>query len=315
MYEETSRREVLRNLLIQTAWYVRRFRAAHCTVDVTIKSDRSPVTEIDYLVQLLFEMTIRTLFPRDRLIGEEAILPEIADEVRMRHAGIFDAVLQAMEKWPRDDHLSAIWIIDPVDGTKGFIENLVYATGVAVIMGGQPRIAGIAVNGLEGVFPTLSAQPIIALAGEGGVEISYTDGTDVVAPFTNPQIVLTSKRFYSHKFDDIFAQLHAYRLLGIDSMAKYVAVLLGAGVAYLRMPVANFSKIWDHLPGLFLLAQQKGQCVDFHGAPIRFFLEDEAVDLRNGLICCLTPAEASKFVRIMQESRRLLKTNESAGKS
>lgn len=58
------------------------------------------------------------------------------------------------------------WVMDPIDGTKGFLRGGQYAVGLAYVAGGRPVLAAMACPSLP--FPSMAAAA--ATAGEGGEE-------------------------------------------------------------------------------------------------------------------------------------------------
>ncbi|RVL80194.1 histidinol-phosphatase [Sinorhizobium meliloti] len=106
------------------------------------KSDASPVTETDRLVEQCLRERIADRFPDHGVLGEE-----------------FGA--EGLDK-------EFVWVIDPIDGTKAFIGGLpVYGTLISLTRGGTP-VLGLVDNpttgdrwlGVSGRTTTLNGTPI-----------------------------------------------------------------------------------------------------------------------------------------------------------
>ena len=99
-------------------WYQQR------GLSVSAKSDGSPVTEADYAAERLLRSEISAAYPDDTIWGEEE--------------GV----------WP--GHTGLTWVIDPIDGTKAFIQGVpLYATLLAMVDGRGPAVGVICLPALD----------------------------------------------------------------------------------------------------------------------------------------------------------------------
>ena len=88
--------------------------------DVHIKPDRSPVTSADLAVNEILQACLLKLFPDDGWLSEES--PD--DPARLGKA--------------------RVWVIDPIDGTKAFINREPeFCISVALVERGRPVVAAI----------------------------------------------------------------------------------------------------------------------------------------------------------------------------
>ena len=91
---------------------------------VSAKSDGSPVTEADYAAERLLRSEISAAYPDDTIWGEEE--------------GV----------WPGQTGRS--WVIDPIDGTKAFIQGVpLYATLLAMVDDDGPAVGVICLPALD----------------------------------------------------------------------------------------------------------------------------------------------------------------------
>ena len=99
-----------------------------------IKLDRSPVTVADFAIQALIAARLEKQFPADRLVAEE----DSADLLKHAHQSLWrqvqDIVRRCLPEAGEKDILSWIelggaeakgryWVLDPIDGTKGFLKG------------------------------------------------------------------------------------------------------------------------------------------------------------------------------------------------
>lgn len=114
--------------------------------NIVTKSDSSPVTISDVAVQFLIFNHIRKQFPDDAFIGEE----DTAEEDREFLQDVLTLVEQYTDEEYTIDQLSEIvnlgnsegsvngvkkrhWVLDPIDGTKGFIRGDQFAVCLSLL--------------------------------------------------------------------------------------------------------------------------------------------------------------------------------------
>ena len=89
-------------------------------IDINIKSDGSPVTEVDIEVERALRVIINKKFPKHKIYGEEFGMEKNASEAEF------------------------LWIIDPIDGTKSFITgNPLFGTLISLLHNQRPILGVI----------------------------------------------------------------------------------------------------------------------------------------------------------------------------
>ncbi len=257
------------------------------------KADTSPVTIADYSAQAIICRAISHHYPGDTVIGEEdgtSFSTLLSDEDRARVVVLLAETLgesvdqaQVAEWLDYGTGGSAdkrTWVIDPIDGTVGFIGNRYYAVCVGVLVGGQP------VDGIIG----MPKSPL----HESGT-IAYTeDGRVFVVPMgkgESPREVRANthtdpakvKVLESYKLKEdrlkLNADLREAAGLGsppveyYDSQLKYAMVAAGYGDLFVRLPrdmVKDPHKTWDHAAGAALLMAAGAKITGTEGEPVDF---------------------------------------------
>ena len=124
------------------------------------KQDKSPVTIADFAVQALIIDAIAKAFPKDKIIAEE--------DSRLLHDDkeTTDLIVKALNQasGTNDSHCQVwdtqrlfttidlgnycgttergrIWVLDPVDGTKGFMRGEHYCIALALLVDGVPQVS------------------------------------------------------------------------------------------------------------------------------------------------------------------------------
>ncbi len=279
------------------------------------KSDASPVTVADFAAQAVIVRRLREHGPVP-IVGEEqaAVLREPAN------AGLRDAVVEAVRPvWPEATTTAVLeaidgasgpadprghWMVDPIDGTRGFVRGGQYAVCLAWIAQASPRVAVMGCpnlpQGLGVSLETVDREGTLFLAEAGGsawwgaaLPGAPLRAIDVAAPSTEPprEIVVTHSVESQHsRLDDmarVFERLGGRVVVRTaDSQAKYGMVARGQAHVYLRVPSdrRRAEQVWDHAPG-WLVATAAGMHVtDLRGKAFDFSF-GERLEGNYGVVC------------------------------
>ncbi|MBK8135847.1 MAG: 3'(2'),5'-bisphosphate nucleotidase [Chloroflexi bacterium] len=274
------------------------------------KGGDGPVTIADYGAQALICAAIQAHFPGDCVLAEESgrqFMELVAAEQRAEVVGLIgeamgrevtEAEVVAWLDYGQSHDAPRKWVIDPVDGTKGFLALRHYAIAVGLVVEGQP-VAGV--MGCPG-YPEI----------EGGALFWAQDGSCWLEPIsggTSRQVrastvtdpaasrVLESVEKSHAGFDRMarareLAGLAAAPLVRIDSMEKYARIAAGDAELYLRLPNIKSNRphsTWDHAAGAALVAAGGGKATDVDGTPLDFasgatMARTRGMVVTNGLI-------------------------------
>lgn len=263
------------------------------------KDDRSPVTVADFASQALVARALLEAFPHDPLVGEEdaAALrdPANAERLRQVHARVSaevpvspDDVLRFIDRGATSDTQPRQWVLDPVDGTKGFLRAEQYAVALALLVDGVVQVAVLACPNLP-LRPDGAPDPaatvgtvFFAVRGAGSHAAPlYEPGPSHpihVSSRTDPSSLRVCESVESaHTAHDRSAEL-ARRLgltapaVRLDSQAKYGVVARGHADLYLRLPTrpGYHEKVWDHAAGALVVQEAGGTVTDVDGRPLDF---------------------------------------------
>ncbi|XP_044512446.1 putative PAP-specific phosphatase, mitochondrial isoform X2 [Mangifera indica] len=121
------------------------------------KSDQTPVTVADFGVQALVSLELNKLFPSIPLVAEEdsaflrsndlvgSVVSTVADKASFGDNPLTEAdVLDAIDRGGKDAvafgaETAAYWVLDPIDGTRGFLKGseALYVVGLALVVQGE----------------------------------------------------------------------------------------------------------------------------------------------------------------------------------
>lgn len=265
--------------------------------EVMLKEDKSPVTIADFGSQALIIDELHKYFSKDLIIAEEDATELLTLENTPARESVYQQVQEVSPSLTEEEIIDAIqrgnytgqgvgrqWVLDPIDGTKGFLRNGQYAVALALIEDGKivlgilgcPNLA-IDFNDPENSIGCL----YLAVRGEGVVSrtLDTKDELSVnVSEVSNPsETIVCESRDSGHSSHGKAAQI-SDRLgitatpIRIDSQCKYAVVARGDASIYLRLPATRGyeEKIWDHAAGVIIIEEAGGRVSDVEGRPLDF---------------------------------------------
>lgn len=253
------------------------------------KSDASPVTLADYGAQALLCRTLLQHFPDDAVVAEEGadtFEQTVGPEEGARILALLGDLLgervtrEEFVRWlghGRGPRTPRTWVIDPIDGTLGFVNGRAYAVCVGVLRDGEPAegIIGAPVSPLDAsgtLFYTQGgkawAEP---LAGGEVRELRVSEREEpktlrIVESYEQGE---RARRFAERVTEE--AGLQAASVEGYDGMVKYALVAAGAADLFVRTPRGRSPhKLWDHVAGTALVRAAGGMVTGLQGEPVDF---------------------------------------------
>ncbi|PKU60234.1 SAL1 phosphatase isoform X1 [Dendrobium catenatum] len=293
--------------------------------DVQSKADRSPVTVADYGSQALVSLVLRMELPSKSfsLVAEEdsgdlrkdgaqetlkritklvneTITTDGTYNLSLSEVDVLDAIDSGKsEGGPYGRH----WVLDPIDGTKGFVRGDQYAIALAMLDEGKVVLGVLACPNLP-LTPISSTYEHSSKTEFGclfsasigfGTKMESLDGST-----TTKVHISTVEEPADASFFESFEAAHSMHDLSsciaeklgvkappvrIDSQAKYGALARGDGAIYLRFPHKGYrEKIWDHAAGFIVVSEAGGVVTDASGNDLNFS-KGRYLDLDTGIIC------------------------------
>lgn len=279
------------------------------------KSDRSPVTVADFGSQALVCHVLQQAFPDDGVVAEEdasmlsreeneALLDQVVQHVRrIRPEADHESVLEWIGRGGATAYGSRYWVLDPIDGTKGFLRNDQYAVALALIVDGDVKVAALACPNLPTGASKNGAPGTVfaAVRGRGAIEMALDELEDSIAVRVSETNESSRARFCESFESGHSSHNDAARIaesLGItaepirmDSQAKYGVVARGQADLYLRLPTraGYVERVWDHAAGLLVIQEAGGKVTDINGSALDFshgrgLEKNRGVVASNGLL-------------------------------
>jgi 3'(2'), 5'-bisphosphate nucleotidase len=270
------------------------------------KAGHEPVTVADYGAQAVILQYLRESFPDDGVYAEEhaAEFNALVDlEQRTRVA---DYVSETLGRHVSLDNVRAwldhgqgvvsrrIWMIDPLDGTKGFLRGDHFAIAVALAVDGVPVVGGLACPLMQAglVFSAVRGQAATVEPLTGGP--AHAIGVSHIGDPLQARVLESVEPAHSDQaFSARALQLADVQgeVVRMDSQAKYAAVASGQAEIYIRSSVREGyrERVWDHAAGALIVEQAGGRVTDLDGVPLDFGLggrlaANRGVLATNGLL-------------------------------
>jgi 3'(2'), 5'-bisphosphate nucleotidase len=203
------------------------------------------------------------------------------------------------------------WVLDPIDGTKGFLRAGQYAVALALIESGQVVLGVLGCPNLpdgRGRVGTL----LLAGRGQGAFSLSLASGAEPqparVRELTHPSEARLTESVESAHSDHDQASRIARRLgvtgprVRMDSQAKYAAVARGDADVYLRLPTRPDyrERIWDHAAGCLVVTEAGGRVTDVAGRPLDFG-HGRTLEANRGVVAAAATIHAAVLDAVRQE--------------
>ena len=217
--------------------------------DVQSKDDESPLTQADLASHRQIIAGLSQLTPELPVISEESGLPPF-DERR---------------KWP------TYWLIDPLDGTKEFVNrNGEFTVNIALIADGTP-VFGV-------VHVPVQDKTYVGCEGRGAELQSSGEQPRtirVAASSAQPVRVVGSRSHRGSSLDAFIERLGDCDLVPMGSSLKFCVVAEGAADVYPRLgPTSE----WDTAAAQAVVEQAGGSVVTLDGKPMKYNQKEDILN-------------------------------------
>ncbi|KAL7592891.1 hypothetical protein Lser_V15G35232 [Lactuca serriola] len=304
------------------------------------KDDDSPVTVADWSVQAMISWILSESFGKQNvsIVAEEDTQALSDSNSTSLLASVVATVNESLAMAPRfglkgpttslgpTQVLEAInhcnstggpigkhWVLDPVDGTLGFVRGDQYAVALALIENGQVVVGVLGCPNYSSKKKlvnnsSVSKEGCVMYARKGSGEawmqpLACEGGTHVVWPNSATRIRVSSiddpsmatfcepveKANSNHSYSAGIAYTLGLRKqpLRVYSMVKYAAIARGDAEIYMKFAKAGYKeKIWDHAAGVVIVEEAGGVVTDAGGRPLDFSRGVYLEGVDRGIVTC-----------------------------
>ena len=274
------------------------------------KNDRSPVTAADLAAQVIVLAQLEQSSLRCPVVAEESAEILSGPDAAQWRVRVTELVNQVCPQLTESDVLKILdrgqhnggkngrfWVLDPIDGTKGFLRGEQYAVALGLVVEGELKLGVLGCPNLR--HGDAVGRVYSALHGQG----SWCSGLDLrhrqpvqVNDFGLERANFCESVEAAHSAHDASARIAELLRISappvrIDSQCKYAMVADGSASIYLRLPTRKnyIEKIWDHAAGALVVSEAGGQVTDIRGRPLDFGVGrglecNEGVIVTNGRV-------------------------------
>jgi len=217
--------------------------------DVEHKDDDSPLTRADLASHRTLVAGLKSLTPEVPVVSEESGLPPFSERSRWQ----------------------LYWLVDPLDGTKEFVNrNGEFTVNVALIRDGRP-IFGV-------VYVPVAKTTYIGCEGRGA-ERRDADGVgepiSVAIESENPVRVVGSRSHRGDSLNKFLEHIGNFELHPVGSSLKFCYVAEGSADVYPRLgPTSE----WDTAAAQAVVEQAGGAVLTLDGTPLSYNKKEEILN-------------------------------------
>jgi 3'(2'), 5'-bisphosphate nucleotidase len=216
--------------------------------DVQVKGDESPLTQADLASHHCIVRGLGVLTPDIPVISEEEGLPSFAER----------------GQWQR------YWLIDPLDGTKEFVNrNGEFTVNIALIDSNRP-IFGV-------VHVPVQDKTYVGCEGHGSElrEGGSTTSISVAAVSGDPVRIVGSRSHRGASLDAFLAKVGESDMLPMGSSLKFCVVAEGRADIYPRLgPTSE----WDTAAAQAVVEQAGGKVLELDGKPLSYNAKEDILN-------------------------------------
>ncbi|MBW4585836.1 3'(2'),5'-bisphosphate nucleotidase CysQ [Aetokthonos hydrillicola Thurmond2011] len=247
-------------------------------LDVKYK-ENEPVTAADIAVnQLILEKLQAALGNEDFLyVSEETYKSEL--------------VKHKSSQW--------VWIIDPLDGTRDFIEKTgEYAIHIALVQETRPVLAVVAVPESEKLYYAIKGNGAFVETSEGVVPLQVSSQKHI-----EDLTVVVSRTHRNKTLDFLLEQLPCKNQKAIGSVGCKIATIVEQQAdVYISLSGKSAPKDWDIAAPELILTEAGGKFTHFDGTPLRYNTGD--INQWGGLL-----ASNGQFHELLcQQAQKIIET-------
>lgn len=172
------------------------------------------------------------------------------------------------------DNSKLVWIIDPLDGTQGFINKTGdYAVHIALVQETRPILAVVAVPEAQKLyFATKNGGTFVETRdGSASLQLSLTGNAKAIEDL----IVIVSRSHRNERLNAILEKLPCRQQKEVGSVGCKIATILEKQAdIYISLSGKSAPKDWDIAAPELILTEAGGKFTHFDGTPLQYNTDD-----------------------------------------
>lgn len=245
------------------------------TINVQKKGDNTPLTEADLAANRVVVAGLQSLTPALPVLSEEGQL----------------ASFDERQQWSR------YWLVDPLDGTRGFIDGCKeYTVNIALIDQHEPILGVVYAPQLNLCY--YAAREHRAYKQSGAKPATVLQ----VKPITWPKLRIILGRYVRKtKLLQMYEAEPDSEVLRLNSSLKFCWIAEGKADVYPRLGETGE---WDTAAGQCILTEAGGSVVNFADEALQYNLQSSVIN--PPFVALGDPSLAHRVIEFIEEKRRQL---------
>ncbi len=261
--------------------YYRGDKQDDLNVEYKDNKEKDPVTEADLAVNRYILQKLQ-----NELAGED--FGYISEENYQKQDG------KNNSEW--------VWIIDPLDGTKDFINKTgEYAIHIALVRNNRPELALVAIPEAEKLYYAIKGSGTFLETRDGNIKSVR------VSERENPQdlTLVVSRSHRNEKLNYLLGQLPCQNQKSRGSVGgKIAAIIEQEADIYISLSGKSAPKDWDMAAPELILTEAGGKYTHFDGTPLQYNTGD--INQWGGLLA----SNGKCHEMLCKEAERIIKEYE-----
>lgn len=216
---------------------------------VEFKEDNTPLTEADLVANKVIIDSLTALTPDIPCLSEES-------------ADISYATRQSWQRY---------WLIDPLDGTKEFIERTGEFTVNIALIDGHESVFGI-------IYAPAIGRGFYGIKGQGAFEYNVAGDVhpiQIKAELDDHIRIVMSRRHGVKKMPEFIAKIGSHEIIHAGSSLKFCLIAAGEADIY---PRKGPTSEWDTAAAQCILEQAGGHIIGSDQKPLRYNSKDSLLN-------------------------------------
>ena len=225
------------------------------------------------------------------------ILERLQENLGDREFGYISEETYNLESYQQSNQ-PWVWIIDPLDGTRDFIEKTgEYAIHIALVKHGRPVLAVVAYPEAEKLYYATLGSGTFVETRDGKVTRKEISKRNKIEDF----ILVVSRTHRDERFNNLLQQLPYKNQKHIGSIGcKIAAIVEHQADVYISLSGKSAPKDWDLAAPELILTEAGGEFTHFDGNPLMYNQRD--VSQWGGLLA----SNGQCHAQLCQEAERIL---------
>ncbi|HIN69122.1 MAG TPA: 3'(2'),5'-bisphosphate nucleotidase [Methylococcales bacterium] len=242
-------------------------------LSVTRKDDNTLLTEADVQAHEIIHNGLQQLTPDIPILSEEGLIPG----------------------YPQRSQWSHYWLLDPLDGTRGFVDRRdEFTVNIALIEHRRP-VMGV-------IYAPVLKQCYFALQGEGAFRQELDDEPQSIHTNTmnwEAFYVLLGHYLQTARLPGLFHDVAGCHVVRVNSSLKFCRIAEGKGDIYPRL---GDTSEWDTAAAQCILTEAGGAIVDLQGEALQYNAKESL--LNPPFVAFGDPTQSKKIIELIHQKRR-----------